>query len=49
MKDGAFKEFTKHDVSSAGAARRLLEERGVAHYWDAAVNFDPDAAVMPEL
>eukprot|EP00877_Chromochloris_zofingiensis_P011346 jgi/Chrzof1/6465/Cz18g12030.t1 len=49
VKDGAFKEFTKHDVSSAGAARRLLEERGVAHYWDAAVNFDPDAAVMPEL
>lgn len=49
MKDPAFKEFLKEEVASPEAARKLLEDRGVGHYWDAASNFDFDAAPLVEL
>ena len=47
VKEPAFKEFERHDVPTAAAARALLEHAGVAHYWDAAANFDPAAAPLP--
>lgn len=45
----AFKDFVKEEVASPEAARKLLLDRGVAHYWDAAANFDFDAAPLAEL
>lgn len=47
MKESSFKEFARHDAPSAAAAREILERAGVAHYWDAAANFDPSAAPLP--
>lgn len=45
--DNAFKDFIKEEVQTQEAARKLLEDKGVAHYWDAAANFDFDAAPLP--
>jgi hypothetical protein len=45
----SFKDFNKEEVASPEAARKLLDERGVAHYWDAAANFDFDAAPLAEM
>lgn len=47
MASAAFKDFIKEEVETPEAARRLLEDRGLAHYWDAAANFDFDAAPLP--
>jgi hypothetical protein len=47
VKEAAFKEFTRHEAPTAEAARAILEKAGVAHYWDAAANFDPSAAPLP--
>lgn len=47
MSSNAFKDFIKDEVATQEAARKLLEDRGVAHYWDAAANFDFDAAPLP--
>lgn len=43
----AFRDFTKEEVATPEAARKVLADRGVGHYWDAAANFDPDAAPLP--
>jgi hypothetical protein len=43
----AFPDFIKEEVATQEAARKLLEDRGVAHYWDTAANFDFDAALLP--
>eukprot|EP00775_Hariotina_reticulata_P001133 gene1133-1471_t len=45
----AFKDFIKADVATPEAAKKLLEEKGVGHYWDAAAEFDFDAAPLVEL
>jgi hypothetical protein len=45
----SFKDFSKEEVASPEAARKLLDELGVAHYWDAAANFDFEAAPIVEL
>lgn len=47
VKAASFKEFSKQEAASGEAARALLEKAGVAHYWDAAANFDPAAAPLP--
>lgn len=47
LSSNAFKDFIKDEVATQEAARKLLEDRGVAHYWDAAANFDFDAAPLP--
>ncbi|GBF89299.1 hypothetical protein Rsub_02176 [Raphidocelis subcapitata] len=47
VKEPSFKEFGKHEAASAEAARAHLGRAGVAHYWDAAANFDPSAAPLP--
>lgn len=47
MKDSAFKDFVRHEVSSEEAGRQIMSKAGVAHYWDAAANFDPSAAPLP--
>ncbi|EIE27173.1 PRP3-domain-containing protein [Coccomyxa subellipsoidea C-169] len=36
VKAMAFSKFMVHDAKSAAEARKFLEERGVAHYWDLA-------------
>ncbi len=36
VKATAFQKFMVHDAKSAAEARKFLEERGVAHYWDLA-------------
>lgn len=43
----AFHSFKSHAVAHPSAARALLEEAGVPHYWDAAANFLPEAAPPP--
>jgi hypothetical protein len=47
VSSNAFKDFIKEEVSTQEAARKLLEDKGVAHYWDLAAAFDFDAAVVP--
>jgi U4/U6 small nuclear ribonucleoprotein PRP3 len=47
VKDSAFKEFSKKEAADAAAARAVLERAGLAHYWDAAAAFDPNAAPLP--
>jgi hypothetical protein len=47
VKENSFKEFSRQEAASAEAGRALLERAGVAHYWDAATNFDPSAAPLP--
>lgn len=47
VKENAFREFSRHEAKSAGEARAVMERAGVAHYWDAAANFDPAAAPLP--
>jgi hypothetical protein len=36
VKAKAFEKFVVHDAKSAADARKFLEERGIAHYWDLA-------------
>ncbi len=43
VKAAAFGRFQEHQVKSAAEARKLLEGRGVAHYWDLAVAAVADA------
>lgn len=45
----AFKDFVKEEAATPAAARKLLEQRGIAHYWDAAATFDPASAPLIEL
>ncbi|KAF6262765.1 pre-mRNA processing factor 3-domain-containing protein [Scenedesmus sp. NREL 46B-D3] len=45
----SFNDFSKEEVASPEAARKLLDEQGVAHYWDAAANYDFEAAPLAEL
>jgi hypothetical protein len=45
----SFSDFSKEEVASAEAARKLLDERGVAHYWDAAANYDMEAPIVVEM
>jgi uncharacterized protein involved in high-affinity Fe2+ transport len=47
--DAAFKDFIKAEVATPEAAKHLLEEKGVGHYWDAAAEFDFEAAPLVEL
>jgi len=47
VKESSFKEFSRQEVADTATARALLERKGVAHYWDAAANFDPSAAPLP--
>jgi hypothetical protein len=34
-------------VATPEAARKVLADKGVAHYWDTAAAFDFDAAPLP--
>lgn len=36
VKATAFDKFVVHDAKSAAEARKFLEDRGIAHYWDLA-------------
>jgi len=47
VSDASFKDFIKEEVATPEAARKLLEDKGVVHYWDTAANFDFDAAPLP--
>ena len=49
MKEAAFKNFNKEVVATTAAAKQLLNALGVAHYWDAAEHWDPDAAPLEPL
>eukprot|EP00882_Tetradesmus_deserticola_P023063 GHRQ01025094.1.p2 GENE.GHRQ01025094.1~~GHRQ01025094.1.p2 ORF type:complete len:166 (+),score=42.04 GHRQ01025094.1:1068-1565(+) len=45
----SFKDFSKEEVASPEAARKVLAEQGVAHYWDAAANYDFEAGPLAQL
>lgn len=43
----AFNDFLREEVATVEAARKLLDDRGVAHYWDTAAAFDFDSPPVP--
>lgn len=42
VKERNFKKFKSETVHSEAAARKLLENRGVGHYWDLAAAYTED-------
>jgi len=39
VKERHFRKFRSETVHSEAAARKLLEDRGVGHYWDLAAAY----------
>jgi hypothetical protein len=42
VKERRFKKFTVETVKTEAAARKLLADRGVPHYWDLCAAFTPE-------
>ena len=42
MKDRHFQKFTVETVRTEAAARKLLADHGVPHYWDLCAAFNPE-------
>lgn len=49
VKKAAFKDFHIEYMRTPAAARKMLADHGVGHYWDAVVTFAPDQAPVVEV